>query len=279
LRQFLLSLEDVLPANNIEATKSALMEMYTSLQLFAIASNELPAGALQERLPPEILREIFLCCNPWDDPVIEIPVHRTRGFHTQTPWCLGQVCSAWRQVILSEPRFWHRIKFNSVGSFHKDMLTTVIHRSGTQRLDLDITLDSSPGASQLGEVLSRRGDCIDKLSMEINEPSTRKILCLLPGLLPMTSLTELQLTYSFSNAATLYIMKLSPCLTTCRLDGMFSALNEIESLEDPHTTLPSLTTLYSKDYDYRAMNELIGYLTPIASKIHICIRRERDKLG
>ncbi|KAF8138062.1 hypothetical protein K438DRAFT_1427370, partial [Mycena galopus ATCC 62051] len=50
------------------------------------------------RLPPDIVREIFVAC---------LPVHRNAVMSAQeAPLLLGRICSAWRAITLYTPRLW-----------------------------------------------------------------------------------------------------------------------------------------------------------------------------
>ncbi|KAF5318294.1 hypothetical protein D9611_014341 [Ephemerocybe angulata] len=60
----------------------------------------------QDKLPYEILREIFLLTLPERD------YDRMRLYYP--PTTISQVCSRWREIAFSEPKFWDTVVFNSI---------------------------------------------------------------------------------------------------------------------------------------------------------------------
>ncbi|KAH8109302.1 hypothetical protein DFH11DRAFT_1485304, partial [Phellopilus nigrolimitatus] len=82
-----------------------------------------------ERLPPEVVREIFLTCLPRDS-------HRLSS--CEVPWNVSQTCRYWRDVALSTGRLWAFLhydsdKYVSLRTF-EDVLNTWLLRSGSSPL-------------------------------------------------------------------------------------------------------------------------------------------------
>jgi hypothetical protein len=101
--------------------------------------------APHKRLPEELLAYIFYLalppgfrihfpsriCYPGDR-VARRPV---------LPWSFGHICSAWRQVALTDYRLWNRIRIQSetFEPSHTQILKTVLARSGSAALELGMT--------------------------------------------------------------------------------------------------------------------------------------------
>ena len=101
--------------------------------------------APHKRLPAELLAHIFYSTLP-DDFRVHVP---GRLFKLDTggrlPWSFGHICSFWRQVALTDYRLWNRIQIHVEYSkpLHRQLLETVLLRSGSAPLDIEMKADHS----------------------------------------------------------------------------------------------------------------------------------------
>lgn len=103
------------------------------------------------RVPPEVLREIFLACIEEDlgKSLKSDPKLTSVDIRHYMPWVVAQVSSQWRSVALSYPRLWSTISVSFAGRFSftskrhhnwEAALGTQIHRSGSHPLAVSIAV-------------------------------------------------------------------------------------------------------------------------------------------
>ena len=95
--------------------------------------------APHKHIPAELLTEIFHLTLPHGFRVYVLcrflsPAHKT------LPWSFGHICSSWRQVALTDHRLWNRIRVqvDEFKPFHRQILETVLLRSGSAPLDIEV---------------------------------------------------------------------------------------------------------------------------------------------
>ncbi|KAF8210961.1 hypothetical protein K438DRAFT_1808547 [Mycena galopus ATCC 62051] len=112
------------------------------------------SSASIERLPPEILAEIFMFC---------LPSGRWASYEPNTeeaPWVLAQVCSPWRAIVLSTPQLWQTLDIDLSQFLPDDM-----EINDDSSSDLTDSLSAGGGLSQqnlihlVGLFLERSGTC------------------------------------------------------------------------------------------------------------------------
>ncbi|KAF9002504.1 hypothetical protein BDQ17DRAFT_1356977 [Cyathus striatus] len=109
-----------------------------------------------DKLPTEILQEIFNCCFDWVDHrycVVDAVVRYGR----QKTITLSQICQRWRYVTLSMPQLWSYIILKN-----PSLVQLWLERSGSSPLYLDI--------------VSERGRDVDSFSLAIKHVSRWKAL-------------------------------------------------------------------------------------------------------
>ncbi|KAL0567025.1 hypothetical protein V5O48_014971 [Marasmius crinis-equi] len=111
-----------------------------------------------DRLPTEILGEVFKCC----------PYLESTFCPWQTPWVLGQVCRRWRQLSMNLPELWTKVYLDLwtiIDNFGQDdtaseILKEALRRTADQKLRITITAcDIEPITEQkhlLGVLCSTR---------------------------------------------------------------------------------------------------------------------------
>ena len=88
-----------------------ILDMIHSDGISQFPSQVQPRNALSAQSPsnhwgtlcPELIYEIFICCIP----AATLDACAPGSF----PWYLGHICSLWRSVFISSPRFWDRFAF------------------------------------------------------------------------------------------------------------------------------------------------------------------------
>ncbi|KAF7346539.1 hypothetical protein MSAN_01882000 [Mycena sanguinolenta] len=96
------------------------------------------------RLPPDILREIFVAC---------LPTERNAVMSAQeAPLLLCRICSAWRTIALSSPRLWAslHVPFDWVicNESRAPAVVQWLQRSGACPISLSVTLDDLEWADE-----------------------------------------------------------------------------------------------------------------------------------
>ncbi|CAK5265507.1 unnamed protein product [Mycena citricolor] len=103
--------------------------------LRAILSLDPNAGRCMSRLPPELIREIFLLCQPGE------PYYSSKTWTGQvlSPLVLSHVCRRWRAIALSYATLWSTVWVYQPSQEHIPMVKTWLERSGQQPLTIHIT--------------------------------------------------------------------------------------------------------------------------------------------
>ena len=103
--------------------------------------------APHKRLPHELLADIFHLALP-DDFRVRVPCRFFSPAHKREhalPWSFGHICSSWRQVALTDHRLWNRIRIQveDLDPLHIQILETVLLRSGSAHLDIEMMANFS----------------------------------------------------------------------------------------------------------------------------------------
>ncbi|KAJ7113357.1 hypothetical protein C8R43DRAFT_833020, partial [Mycena crocata] len=115
----------------------------------------------QQRLPPELLVEIF--------GLVSGTEHQFLGSRHHAPSVLSRVCSRWRAVCLSTPELWRRpaLHLTDAKVGFVAFANRLLRRSAPLHLDLQVEASSRLSPFQLGAFASRLG----KLRLHVTSPS------------------------------------------------------------------------------------------------------------
>ncbi|KAK7024968.1 ABC protein [Favolaschia claudopus] len=115
--------------------QSALAELQEEQRILSdtISKHEGSVSALRS-FPVEILSHIFS---------FTLPPHQYGA--ASAPWTISAVCSKWRAIVISEPRFWIWVRYDGNSSDYDnfDKYETQLVRSGQLPIHLEIVADES----------------------------------------------------------------------------------------------------------------------------------------
>lgn len=144
---------------NLKGLKEKRNEIHNHIQTYQTVLS--PA----RRLPPDILREIFLFC---------LTTERNSILSaSEAPMLLTRVCSAWRALAFSFPRLWARLHVPLIGNAQGPMIPWGVDR----QFPIDDTAHFSTMNQRrqvVEEWLARSGDC--PLSISISYPLYQSLM-------------------------------------------------------------------------------------------------------
>ena len=126
--------------------------------------------APHKRLPSELFAYIFYLTLPYNFQ-ISVPC-RPRIYDPidRRPWTFGHICSSWRQIALTDYRLWNRIviRVHFIKPFHRQLLETVLLRSGSAPLDVEMRADCS--FMSVSDIVLPQAGRISRLNLHARDP-------------------------------------------------------------------------------------------------------------
>lgn len=219
------------------------------------------ATRLIDRIPLEVLQEIFLQClvplpvtaglqHPWDDLLKHTP--------STAPLLLCQIGRSWRQAAISFPNIWTSLNvFVSRGKAQPSapLATTWLARSGSLPLSLSVHQvngldDNSITAREIVEIFQRYTSRWCNIHLDLNTPITQNMST---PMLKEFSIRECSSSLSHQNLLDLpKICASAPCLSNLRV------------------SIPNLNFLYSKSIPWFQLSFLsLGCIPSVSASLYV----------
>ncbi|KAF8636175.1 hypothetical protein AX17_003735 [Amanita inopinata Kibby_2008] len=112
---------------------------------------------ISNRLPPEVLVEVFKYCIPNPGDFTGVP----KGV---APLLLCRVCSSWRTFVQSSPEFWKKVGLEGVARF----IITWLERSRTLPLTIHLKITASISEELVDTIVEILQNCPELLELEVN---------------------------------------------------------------------------------------------------------------